>query len=215
MAIGTYSELVTAVGNWMARSDLSARIPEFIAMAEAKFNRELLVRQMEQRSTTFVDTTSDSPEFVTLPADFQSMRRICLAGVIGKPTLQYLSPTELYDSRIQCFGDDAGQPQFFTVIDNEIELLPIPGDDYEIEIIYRKNIPALSSSNTTNWLLTLAPDLYLYGALREAAVFMQEDERLPVWADAYQGAVEGLRQLTISSSFNAGPPVIRVSGATP
>src|SRR3954468_13495184 len=42
MAITSYAELQAAVGNWLARSDLSARLPEFIALAEADIRRNLL-----------------------------------------------------------------------------------------------------------------------------------------------------------------------------
>ena len=90
MSISSYSDLKTAVANWMARSDLTNRIPEFITLTEAKFNRNLDVRQMEQRASTTIDTASTSPEFITLPTDFQSMRRICLSSVTGKPTLEFL-----------------------------------------------------------------------------------------------------------------------------
>ena len=41
MAINTYATLQTAVANWLDRSDLTDRIPEFIALAEARMNRTL------------------------------------------------------------------------------------------------------------------------------------------------------------------------------
>ena len=51
MAIGTYAELQTAVANWLDRDDLTDRIPEFIALAEAKMNRNLRISLMENVST--------------------------------------------------------------------------------------------------------------------------------------------------------------------
>ena len=54
MAINSYSTLQTAVSNWLDRDDLSDRIPEFISLAEATFNRVLRIRAME---TTLADTT--------------------------------------------------------------------------------------------------------------------------------------------------------------
>ena len=47
MTISTYSELQTAAGNWLNRSDLTSRLPEFIALAESRFNRILNVPEME------------------------------------------------------------------------------------------------------------------------------------------------------------------------
>jgi hypothetical protein len=215
MAISTYSELLTAVANWAVRSDLTDRIPEFIALCEAKLNRELMCRQMEQRANASVDTATDEPEYVTLPSDLQVIRRISISGESGQPILQYLSPVQFNDMRYSLIGDTTGRPRYFTVIGQEAELLPVPDQDYELEIIYRKNIPALTSSNTTNWLLTLAPDVYLYGTLREAGIYMQEDERVPLWAQGYTNAVEGLNRLGLSASFNSGPIAMRAGGVTP
>jgi hypothetical protein len=210
MAITSYSELVTAVGNWMARSDLSARIPEFIALAEAKFNRDLAVRQMEQRSTATVDTESTGPEFISLPSDFQSMRWLRLSSVTGKPRLQYLTPVQIDEYRA-CNANAIGQPCYFSLLASDIELCPTPDSDYTLEMLYRRFLTPLSDSNTSNWLLALAPDLYLYGALREAAVFMEQDERVPLWASGYQSAIEGLSKLNNQTA--AGPMEMRLIGA--
>lgn len=215
MSISNYSDLKAAVANWLARDTLTDRIPEFIVMAEAKFNRRLDVRQMEQRATTTIDTTSSAPEFITLPSDFQSMRRVCLSSVTGKPTIEYLTPTALYEMRFGTFADDTGQPAFFTIIGSEMELLPVPDQDYTIEMVYRKIIPALSDASDTNWLLTLAPDAYLYGALLEASMFIQSDERVPMWAQAYEGALSGLESLNFTASYNAGPISVMPVGVTP
>ncbi len=83
-----YTSLQTAVTEYLARnqdSTLIARIPTFIQLAEAKFNRQLFVRQMEQRATALVNLSSSEPEFISLPSDFQSMRRVRLSSVSGKP----------------------------------------------------------------------------------------------------------------------------------
>jgi len=215
MAITSYSELKTAVANWLARSDLTDRIPEFIAIAEAKFNRRLDVRQMEQRSTATINTTSTDPQFISLPSDFQSMRRVCLSSVTGKPTIEYLTPSALYQMRFGTFADNTGQPAFFTLIGSNIELLPVPDQNYTIEMVYRQVIPALSDSNTSNWLLAMAPDAYLYGALLEAAIFTQNDERVPLWAQAYKSVIDDLTSLNFTSAYNAGPISVMPVGITP
>ena len=214
MAISTYTELQSAISNWLGgRTDLTSRIPEFVALCEAKLNRELFVRQMETRSTTDCDTTDDEPEFISLPDDFQSMRRIRLSSVAGKPRLQFLTGTQADEFR---FGSSntSGQPTHFTIMGSEIELIPTPDSDYTLEMVYRKNIPALAS-NSTNWLLTLAPDAYLYGKLLESAPYIKEDERIQVWALGFSNALESLNRLGQNSSFNSGPLTMTVSGITP
>lgn len=177
--ITDYTSLQTAVTEYLARDQdttLIARIPTFIQFAEAKFNRQLFVRQMEQRSTALINIGSSEPQFISLPADFQSMRRVRLSSVTGKRCLEFKSGTQMDEYRFAA-SDVAAQPRYFTVFGNEIELAPTPNAAYTIEMVYRSSIPPLVS-NANNWLLTLAPDLYLYGALLESAPYIKEDGRI-------------------------------------
>lgn len=217
MTITTYATLVTAVTEWLAREEdttLIARIPTFIQLTEAKLNRELFVRQMENRATTSVDTGSTEPEFISLPDDFQSMRRVRLPGATGKPRLHYRTQTQMDDFR-ESIADVAGQPCYFTIVGSEMELAPTPDTDFTIEMVYRTYLPALTSTNTTNWLLTLAPDLYLYGSLLESAPYIKEDGRAQTWGNAFSSTLGTLNNLGLMSTFNAGPLEVRASGKTP
>ena len=214
MAITTYSELQTAAANWLARDDLTDRIPEFITLTEAKLNRALRCTQMETRATAEVDTTSDEPEFIALPGDFQTMRRLRLSGVTGKPALECVSQLQADDIRY-CLRDVSGQPQYYTLFADEMELIPTPDDDYELEMVYRANIPALSDDDPTNWLLTMAPDVYLYGVLLEAAPYSRDDERVTLWAAGYMSAIEALNSLSTERVLNAGPMSVRLEGVAP
>lgn len=214
--IATTTDLIAAVTEWLARDQdttLIARIPTFIQLAEAKFNRELFVRQMEQRSVTTVDTTSTEPEFISLPTDFQSMRRVRLSSVTGKPHLDFKSGTQLDEYRMST-ANVTNQPLFFSIFGSEMEICPTPDQNYTLEMVYRTLIPALAT-NTTNWLLQLAPDLYLYGALLESAPYIQQDERINTWGLGFKTALDGLNNLGLTSTFNAGPMSMRVSGVTP
>ena len=213
MALGTYTDLKASIADYLARSDLTAAIPDFITLCEAKLNRELRCRQMEVRATTSVDTSSTSPEFITLPNYFQAMRWIRVSSEQGKPRLEYLSPVQMTEFR---YGRDNAQgvPQKFTILASEIELCPTPDQNYTIEMVYRRYIPALSG-NETNWLLTLAPDVYLYGALMEAAPYLLNDDRIPVWSAGFNGAIDKLNALNLSAAFNAGPMAMSVTGVTP
>jgi hypothetical protein len=214
--IQTYTDLQAAVIEYIARDQdtvFIARVPSFIQLFEAKANRLLFTRQMEQRSTALIDITTEEPEFIALPTDFQSMRRIRLSSVQGKPHLDFKSGTQLDEYRYS-IGDTTNQPLFFTVFGDEIEVCPQPDQDYTVEMIYRQNIPALSA-NATNWLLTLAPDFYLYGALMETAPYIKEDARLQTWGAGFQTALDGLNNLGLTSTFNASPMMVRPSGVTP
>ncbi|WP_139484985.1 phage adaptor protein [Bradyrhizobium ivorense] len=208
-----YASLQAAVTEYLARDQdttLIGRIPTFIQFAEAKFNRQLFIRQMEQRAIAVTDPTLAEPEFIALPTDFQSMRRVRLSSIAGKPCLEFRSGTQLDEYR---FGvsDVAARPLYFTVFGNELEIAPTPDTAYSIEMIYRRTIPPLAATDP-NWLLTLAPDLYLYGTLLEAAPYLKDDGRIQTWGLGFSAALNDLNNLGLTSTFNAGPMTVRSSG---
>lgn len=209
MALANYTELVAEVQSWLFdRADIAAKVPTFIRLAEAKLNRALKCRQMEQRSTTPINLATSEPEFISLPEDFHSMRRMRLTDVAGKPRLKFLTGVQM-DTKREEMGNQSGQPVYFTVFGTELELLPTPTTAHVLEMVYRKVIPPLTDDDETNWLLDFAPDAYLYGTLMEAAPYLHEDERIQTWASGVQGAIDGLNKLSEEATFNAGPLVMR------
>lgn len=217
MSINTYATLVSAVTEWLARDQdetLVARIPDFITLCEAKLNRDLFHVKMEKRSYATFNLSNSEPEFVTLPSDFQSMRRIRLSSVTGKPRLDYLPQAQLDDYRYNT-GNVSNQPKFFTIIGDELEFAPTPDSAYTIEMVYRATLSDLTSVNTSNWLLSFAPDLYLYGTLLEAMPYMQQDERIAVWGAGFSNALDALNRSGITMQFNAQPLVVRTGSPTP
>jgi hypothetical protein len=213
MAISTYVELQAAAANWLARDDLTLRIPEFITLAEAKFNRVLFHPRMETRDTLTVNTLLTDPEFLDLPTDFQTMRMVRLPDEVGKPRLQFMSQTQMDDYRYSR-DNVAGTPVYFTIVGDQIELAPTPNEDMDVEVLYRANIPALAD-NSVNWLLTAAPDLYLYGTLLEAAAYNPGDPRITIWAAGFQEVMDQLNTLGDRQSFDSGPSTVSLPGVCP
>ena len=187
MAISTYSELQTAVANWLDRDDLTDRIPEFIALAEARFNRVLRLRSMEAKYTA--DTVAGQRN-LALPTGYIQMRNFQV-NTSPLTTLSYVTP-EIYD-RVWG-GSTSGTPKFYTILANEVSFGPIPGSVMEVEMLFYKKFDNLSVTTTTNSLLTDSPDLYLYGAMLEAEPFIMNDERVPLWAAALDRAVSDMQE---------------------
>lgn len=193
-------------------------VPTFITLFEAKANRKLTVRQMETRTSMTLDTTQSEPEFIALPGDFQTMRRVRLintfepgiSGQINKPSLKYATGVQIDDLRQQNLP--AGAPVWYTLFGSEMEICPTPDQDYGIEMVYRTILPALSPTNEVNWLLQMAPDAYLYGALMEAAPYLHEDDRIAVWSAGVQSAFDDLNKLSEEAIYAAGPLTIRRKG---
>lgn len=184
MSITTYAELQSAIADFLNRDDLSSAMPTFIALAEANFERD--IEHWRREAST---TTSVSSRYSALPSDFSSLVRLSLQG--DHDALSPMSLNEMAKRRAQ-INDTEGRPTHYALTGGEIELFPTPGDTYTLEWVYARTIPPLSDSATTNWLLTLAPDLYLYGSLVHTAPYLKEDNRTAVWASMYQAALDAV-----------------------
>jgi len=187
MAISTFAELKTATANWLDRSDLTDRIPEFIALAEARFNRNLRIRDMETVSTA-ISTVAGTREY-NLPTGFVQMKEFHLTTDPLTP-LAYITPEMM--SRIWA-GSTKDKPEVFTIIADKVRLGPNPDAVYTTSMLYYKTFTALSESNTTSEMLTNNPDVYLYGTLLEAEPFIMNDQRVPLWLAAFEKAVNDIQ----------------------
>jgi len=185
MALSTYSEIKSTVADYLNRADLTAVLPSFVTLAEAKFNRELRTRDMLTRA----QTTSDD-EYVSLPTDFLQHYSLELDAASAQPPMDYIGPQEAKVLKAQ--NRTASTTYYYTVIDGAFEIIPAPGSDLDLRMVYYAKIPALSDSNTTNWLLTKSPDLYLYSALLEASPYLKDDDRVQLWAAARQQVMDAM-----------------------
>lgn len=169
MAVTTYAELQTAVGNWLANQVSTDRIPEFIALAEAEMSRVLFDNSAEKRAQT---ATVAGTARVSLPSDCRRVRALRLDGVAGA-SLVYLVPTIFND--LATLGQ--GKPNLYTVEANALRLSPVPDAEYTLEIVYQQGVTALSDAAPTNDILTRHPDAYLHGALMQAYDFLMDEAR--------------------------------------
>ena len=200
MALDTFSGLKTTIADYLNRDDLTSIIPSFITLAEAKFNRKLRVRQMVKRATATVDT-----QYFAFPTDWLQAKQF----VLNTNPITYLE----YVTNFQ--GDElrattviaVGKPQYYTFVGSQIEVIPTPDTGYTGELTYYGKIPALSDSNTSNWLLAYAPDLYLYGALLEASPYLKDDERLAVWGNLYISSIGDIEIADQRASVGSTPIV--------
>ena len=191
MALSTYTELKDAIADWLDRSDLTDRIPDFIALAEARLNRELRIRPMEVRSTM---TTTVGQRYFNLPGGYLQMRNFQINTNPITP-LEYITP-EMLD---RLYGSSTtGKPRAYSLIGDEIQLAPIPDSTYTIEMAFYEKFTPLgdgsSGTVTSNWLTKNAPDVLLYGALIEAEPFIKNDERIQLWLTAYKEAIDKIQK---------------------
>ena len=186
MALSTYSELKTSIAGWLNREDADtiAAIPDFIALAEAKIARDVRHWRQEKRVTTPVNE-----QYENLPIDWLEMIQI---QITTGGRLQVISAAELQERKEA--SSVVQKPKYYRLTSDQIEFYPTPDSSYEVAMQYYARVPALTDVDTTNWILTDYPDIYLYGSLVHAAPYLIDDQRLNVWASLYQSAVDALNQ---------------------
>ena len=202
MDLTTYSGLQAAVADYLNRTDLTTQIPGFIALAEAKFNRDERLRCRQSLVRAQADLAS---QFEALPGDYVEMWNIQL-NTQPVTVMEYVPPQVADQIKNDWWAP--GKPTKFTVVGNTMELIPAPDATYSAEMLYFSMIPSLST-NPTNWLLQLAPDAYLYGALLESAPYLRDDDRIAVWGNLYNSILDQIRVNDQRATYNAGPIKMR------
>jgi hypothetical protein len=192
--IATYAELQTSVADFLDRQDLTAIIPTFIRLAEARIDRDLRHWRQERRDMLLLDA-----QYAALPETFlQPIRLQIMTGPTGE--VAPISTAQMLQLRGDR-SDLAGPPTNYAITAGQIELLPTPDDTYEASIVYYGRIPALSVSNTTNWLLTEAPDTYLYGSLVHAAPYLKDDQRITIWESLFKLSLDTLNSSSEDAKY--------------
>lgn len=176
MAITTYAELQSAAANWLVRADLTARIPEFIALAEARLNRVLRARLAEAESAL---TSSIGVRTIPLPAGFAEPLALWIVSAGTRRPLRFIEPSLLGATSLQ------GEPQSWSV-DGPNVAFDRPCDQAYSLVLRMLVRFALSDVAPTNALLSDYPDAYLFATLCEAGPFLRDADL----AQAYEARLE-------------------------
>lgn len=210
MDFTTYTGLKAAIADFLNRDDLTSQIPGFITLAEAKIKRQV------RRKTVRSDVFSIAAEATDLPADCAEIRY--LLPLTGSPSrdqpLKIATPAMLADWRAMTAGV-ADVPRVFAIVDTKLLVAPPPSQAYTYRIIYYQTLTALSGTNASNSVLAEAPDIYLYGALAEAAPYLEHDERVAMWKELFNDAIDDLndkRQREETAAFMQAARLPRVLG---
>lgn len=164
MAITTYAELQAAAAGWLIRTDLTARILEFIALGEARLNR--LVRIRDGEPTASLVATPGS-RFISLPAAFTEPKNLWWVESGEEIALNYREPGLMEPTSVQARPD-------FWGIDGPSLAFECPCDQvYTFKLRYMGGF-ALSDASPTNSLLETAPDVYLFATLAEAGPLLRD-----------------------------------------
>jgi len=198
----TYAELKTAIANYLNRSDLTSDLDTFIDNVEAELNRRLRTKDMIKRATA----TADS-QYLTVPTDWIEAINVEITSNDFSPLFQ--QSIESLDVYRKSNNNSTGQPVYFAMVDDSIELAPTPDGEYTLQLTYYAKISALSDTNTSNFVSVSHPDVYLYGALKHASIFLMEDERIPMFTQQFEKALEEMRLEQEKAAFGKGSLMMR------
>jgi hypothetical protein len=204
MSFATYSDLQTSIANYLARSDLTSIIPDFITLAENRLRRELRIRQMLKSVTT---STVSGDATVELPSDFLEIRDFVVMTNPIQP-LSYSSPSSLSND---LRTSEVGVPLSYTILASEFQLAPAPDGIYTLKMLYFAAPPYLSSSNVSNVFLNVAPDGLLYGALVEAEPYLMNDARINTWGSMYDRAITSLTKSDEEGQYSGVPLAMKLT----
>jgi len=204
MALNNFANLQSSIANWLARDDLTTEIPDFISLCEAEFNRELRIRNME----TTVSVTINA-EQVALPTGFLGVRSFFLNNN-GKTKLTYITPYQQFDTQ---GSSRAGTPQAYSIEGSNFRFSPTPDTSYTANLVYFKAFDSLSTSTTTNHILTNHPAVYLYGSLYHASNFIRgiAPDTVAQWRQLFIEAINQIKHMDETEKHN-GSPLIQRSG---
>lgn len=203
MSVSTYAELKTTVASYLARTDLTDQITDFIRFAELRLRREIRIRQVLKSSTL---TCTAGTSTVSLPSDFLEVRDFIVNTNPVQP-LTYASPSAFSrNSRTT----ESGKPIDYTILATQVQLAPVPDSAYELKMLHYFTPTYLSDSNTSNEFLVNVPDLLLYATLLEAEPYLMNDARVSTWGGMYEKGLAALTKSDESAQYSGVPLTIKV-----
>jgi hypothetical protein len=204
MAFTNYSDLQTTIAGYLARSDLTAQIPDFIRLAETRLRRDLRIRQMLKSVTT---ATVAGDNTVELPSDFLEVRDLVIVGNPPQP-LSYFSPSA-FTRNARTW--ESGKPLDYTVLANDFQIAPVPDAVYTVKMLYFAAPAFLSSTNTSNIFLANTPDVLLYGSLLEAEPYLMNDARINTWGTMFDRAINSVTRSDEQGQYSGVPLAMKTT----
>lgn len=189
MSLANYTDLVASASSWLHRADLTSQIPDFITLTESLLwygseDPKYPVPTLRIAPMQNVDTGNASSGVIALPTGYLETIRLNVSSNGQTRTLKYKAPADNTPYEI------AGNALYYTMVNNGIKVGPLTAA-YTHD--YFKKLDGLTASNATNWIITNAPNVYLYGVLMQAAPFLGKDAKLDTYYRMFMAAVRGLQ----------------------
>lgn len=200
----TYSDLSTAINGATNRPDLAGSVQQWVFLFEQEANLDLRRREMEFRATT---ATAPGQAAYALPNGFAEAISMHLNP--ASLPVRLLQPSS-WDRIKRLFPIDIqAEPQQWAISANQFLVGPTPDDVYTLELAYYREIPNLSPSAPSNWLIADYPAVYLYGALVQASNTIADPVRAAQWSASFERSMQRLMKDQVREDGFGGGPVLR------
>lgn len=202
MALDSYTNLVSAVADWLQDSNVTSVIPDWITLVETDINNRLRIQAMEVTDDAF----TVSARLTAFPTDFLEWREL----------RHNSSPYEKLDLVGADWANehynwlDTGRPKKFLNEAGQLRMVPTPDTPYTLIVTYYAALTPLSGSNPTNWILTNRPNIYLFGTLAQSKGYLGSDERIQTWEAMYEKALADLIRSDQRARWSGSTPAMRV-----
>lgn len=188
----TYDELVTNIRNYTEVDSnvfSSSVINTFITMAENRILRDIDLDVFKEEATASLEASN---RFLTAPSDILTHRYLMIVVNGDRQFLDFRDNSFMREY----WPDytDEGVPKYYSVWDqNTFALAPTPDQAYTVQLGYILRPAQLSSTNTTTWISTNAPEALLYACLIQAYSYTKGPlEMLQYFENSYKQAIQGL-----------------------
>jgi hypothetical protein len=144
---------------------------------------------------------------MTIP-DFGKVRLVSVQGV-GALDVAALNE---YIDKVNDLTNTCYTPEMYNIDHGNLFIWPWPAEDAVVDIHYYEKVPVLGPDLNTNTFSISHPDLLLYAATLEAAPYMVEDERIPVWEAKYATGVLTANSAVSKIKMGSTPLLRKISG---
>lgn len=219
----TYATYVTMLQNWLVMNDtqgvanLAVVLPNIIDLAEQRIYRELDFLTTETTATGTLTTNNRNvaiPSTVIVLNDINIITPLSTTPDNGtRNPVQRVSVSFInyaWSTADTNSGSTPSLPEYYALLNattinpegntTNLLLAPAPDAAYTIEFVGTVRPTPLSASNTTTYLCTYLPDLFMAASMIYAAGYQQnfsQDGTTPGMADYWEKQYQNLKQSAI------------------
>lgn len=219
--INTYGWLKKAVSLWADRDDpeFVNQIPNFINFAEKEIYRNLRIPPLEKEvyldikdGVAFIPPDYLEAQWMMRSKDGLIFRVTSLEEVDWLKRNNSVNPTNWNQGEV-VFARLGSRFIFYPAIEADTPVYPDDGSpeipaENSVILSYYADPPEFWEDSDTSAILTIAPELLLYFALRHASLFVQDDNAVQKWSALGKAILDEVVEQSKKAEYSGSPLVI-------